>query len=88
MVKESKILFTLGDLTAIHVRCRNCANEVILRPGPDCIAMPKSCCNCGGSWVQGNIQSDLTRQLIHLLSYIQTDITDPSVNLQFELNDN
>ncbi len=87
MVKETKILFDLNDLTAIRVQCGHCPNEVVLRPGAKCIPMPERCVNCDHSWIQGNKNFDLTRQLVYLLSYIQSEVTDSLVHLRFELRD-
>ena len=77
MVKDTRILFELKDLVTIRVRCVRCPNEIVLRPGPECIGMPEQCLNCGMSWVQGSKPANLTRSLVYLLSYIQTEVTDP-----------
>ena len=88
MVKETTIQFTLDDISAIRIRCTNCPNEVVMRPGKDCIQMPNACGHCNSSWVQGNDKSDITRQLVYYLGHIQQEVTHPAVHLQLELRDN
>ena len=87
MVKEASIHFSLEDVLTIRLHCGNCPNEIVLHPGEQCMAMPDLCANCGASWIQGNKQTDRTRQLIYLLSYISNEVTNPAVNIQLELRD-
>ena len=87
MIKETSIHFGLEDVLTIRLHCGNCPNEIILHPGEQCMAMPDRCANCGTSWIQGNKQTDKTRQLIYLLSYISNEVTDPAVKIQLELRD-
>ena len=68
MVKETSIHFSLEDVVTIRLHCGNCPNEIVLHPGEQCMAMPDRCANCGASWIQGNKQTDRTRQLIYLPS--------------------
>ena len=87
MVKETNIHFDLSDIATIRLCCVCCPNEIVLRPGAECIPMPRQCANCGASWVHGNDTNDLTRRLVYLLSYIQSEVTGPPVNIQLELRD-
>ena len=52
MLKEGHISFGLSDIVAIQLGCAHCPNEIVLRPGAECMPILKQCANCGASWIQ------------------------------------
>ena len=72
MVKETRIIFSLEDLTAVRARCGDCGGEVVY-PCDWSIPFPEACPLCRRPWTrrrgEESIEGDFLRTLRLLLCH-------------------
>ena len=82
MVKQTRIIFELGDIVAIRIQCTECKGEILIRLDADHHHVPERCPHCDDPWrTLTHIQSAIT-QLRNALKYEQ----DNSVKMRIELD--
>ena len=82
MVKETRIVFSLVDISAIRIRCKACEGEVLCKPSRKYF-IPEECPACFKTWTQGDKVASG-----HFLSHIRRIISqrdDSPFEFRFEL---
>ena len=85
MVKETRIIFDLGDIKAVRIECNSCHGELVLtldKPEiPVCCPLP----HCGKRWApQGSTSSKSAGVLTALRALLH--YPDESMTFRFEID--
>ena len=86
MVKETRIVIELGDLTGIRLRCNGCGGEVVRSPKAG-NQLPQNCPLCNQPWWNGldsNSIGGMQNSLLIVLDRLLT-MNEGSVQLRLEL---
>ena len=82
MVKQTRIIFEIGDILAIRIQGKCCDGEILIKLGADHYHVPERCPHCDDPWrTLTHIQSAIT-QLRNALKYEK----DSSVKMRLELD--
>ena len=87
MVKETRIVFGLEDISRIRVQCGKCDNEVALKPNGQELppSLPMSCPHCGTFWSHSGARRVLAQDFVNEL-HRELRASSP-VKLLLELDD-
>lgn len=85
MVKQTRIVFEVGDIAAVRLQCTKCAAEVVLARQND-LKLPKNCPRCEMVWC-GFRSNEHVEKLICLLTAPEkpTETNGPTVTMRFEM---
>ena len=86
MVKQTRIIFGIDDITSVRVKCNNCDGELVFQLDKT-LSLPLACPQCRSSW---SMVSDQRFVEIRLLTQLQNSLrsADSSpVNILFEMED-
>ena len=93
MVKETKIVFELSDLTAIRFVCTACEGEVVhpndsksTNPNARKLDIPERCPSCNKPWEREYSSRQLAEKLMELLQWIP-NVDNPRIAIRFEIDD-
>ena len=84
MVKQTRIIFGVGDIISVRIQCKGCQGEVIC-PLDEKSHPPNICPCCGVSWRGPNTNDFVDAPLIDELRKTLRYSASP-VNLLFEMN--
>ena len=89
MVKETRIIFEVGDLVALRYQCGGeaCNQEMLFRLDNGG-SLPFQCPSCGRQWHNPGPQANPNPYLLELLRLLKnTNGSSPPVKIKFELHD-
>ena len=84
MVKETKIVFEIGDIRGLRLVCVNCKNETMLMLRCD-LPMPEACNVCNHAWQWSGNQRNIIKDAIDKLR-LALRAEDGPVRLRFEID--
>ncbi len=86
MVKETKIVFELSELTAVRLQCVNCGWELVWPTDKDPRNIPANCPSCTKAWDERTPGRALADAVQKLLCEVRT-ISDTKIKIRLEMND-
>ena len=80
MVKETKIVFGLGDLSGMRLKCEHCSGQLLCDVSPDAPDIPHTCPWCNRDWRVGAARTVLNA----LKRALQAETPTTGIQLEME----
>ena len=86
VVKESKVVFDLSDLTAVRLECSQCGWILVWPTDKEARTIPAECPSCTVSWSSPANGRTIADQLLTLLCQIR-NVSHPVIRVRLEMDD-
>lgn len=83
MLKETRVIFSLEELTALRAECGACGGEVVY-PCDSPMPLPQACPLCREPWARRSAEGSLERDFLQALRLMLRQ-ENPAVKLRFEM---
>ena len=85
-MKQTRIIFEVGDIKGIRIRCKRCQGELVQTLESN-KPTPTSCAHCGEPWQTPGEQQFTARSLTQVLRSVCREDEGATLSVLFEIDD-